>query len=248
MSSNDNLSFLLVQSRTRTSVTVDEAVAMLLDLISGPLEMQANCEDPSEIAEEEAADYYFDLDEHMQEIREGFEAELSRAELEGPPTEVERLRDALTKLVKTEEEAFAYRCAIKDELNNGGESKLHVDQALSNPVFTYITLVSFDQWAEKHYHRRFLSTPDQSNQGPLSPSSTKAAKPPQQLREQEKAILACIANLGHDPKQLPKNPPGKPGVKKEIRIKLNGKPPFEAKSAFKHAWDRLLDGGEIVYA
>ena len=249
MSPNSNPEFSEVQTRTRTSVTIDEAIAMLLGGIEGPVRLQSDSDDPSDWEEAEIAAYYFDLDERLHQIREGLEADLSFAEVEGPPTEVERLRDELTKFAKTEEKAYAFRCAIEDELNKGSESDLRKDQALSNNSFAYITLASFDQWAEKLYDRRFLATPDQSSKHASLPlASTEAPKPRTRLRDQEKAIIACLSTLGYDPRQLPKNPSGKNGIKKQVRDKIAGSPLFTGATVFNRAWERLRKDGDIVDA
>ena len=236
-----------VRSLRRTSVSIDEAIAILLGWITGPVELQSNSDDPSQWEEAELAAVFFDLDERLLEIREGFEADLSRAEIEGPPSDVERLHQELTKFAKTEEKTYAFRCAIEDELNKGSESDLRKDQALSNNYFAYITLASFDQWAEKRYDRRFLATPDQSSKhASLSLTSTEAPKPRTLLRDQEKAIIACISSLVFDPKQLPKKSPGKGGVKKQVRDNLDGNSLFKGVTVFDRAWERLRKSGEIA--
>lgn len=70
-----------------------------------------------------------------------------------------------------------------------------------------------------------------------------AAKPLQRQRHQEAEILRVLRELGHQPKALPKNVPGKPGVKAEVRGRLS----FTVK-VFNKAWERLSDGKEIAAA
>ena len=65
------------------------------------------------------------------------------------------------------------------------------------------------------------------------------SKPDQQYQEEE--IIRVIRNIGHDPRQLPKNSPGKPGVKAEVREKLS----FSTK-VFDKAWERLRAAGDIA--
>ena len=106
--------------------------------------------------------------------------------------------------------------------------------------------IQFDQWAEKRYDRRFLAPPDQSSKhASLSLTSTEAPKPRTLLRDQEKAIIACISSLGFDPKQLPKKSPGKGGVKKQVRDNLDGNSLFKGVTVFDRAWERLRKSGAI---
>lgn len=66
---------------------------------------------------------------------------------------------------------------------------------------------------------------------------------------QDAEILRAIERAGHDPKRLPKNTPGKPGVKKAIRDELKTQPLFKGGiKVFDHAWDRLRQSGNIVDA
>lgn len=231
---------------SRTSVTVDEAIAILLGWAKGPMELVSNNDDPSKEEEAVIDAYLFDLDDRIRDIREGLDSDLLWAEHDGPPSEAERLRSELSKLKETETRAYAYRCAIEDELSKGEASALRKDLLLSNNGFPYITLASLDQWARKHYERRFLATTTQSSQESLSPSSAEAPKPRTRLRDQEKAILAGISDLGYDPKQLPKNSPGKDGVKKQVRVRLAENSLFEGTTVFDRAWERLRKDGDIA--
>lgn len=53
--------------------------------------------------------------------------------------------------------AKTYLCAIEDEINKGATSALRVDVKRTNSHQTYITLTSFDAWAEeKGYRLRVL--------------------------------------------------------------------------------------------
>ena len=148
-------------SFTRTSVSIDEAVAMLLGWIAGPVELRANNENPSEEVEAVIDAHVFDFDERIRDIREGLDSDLSWANHKGSQSEVEQLLSELAGLSKTEAKAFVYRCAIDDELNKGAESELRADQKLSNQAITYITLASFDKWATEKYGASMLS-PDAS--------------------------------------------------------------------------------------
>ena len=64
--------------------------------------------------------------------------------------------------------------------------------------------------------------------------------PAQRFQEQE--ILRVIRELGHTPTELPKDIPGKPGVKTEIRAQLSK---FTT-NVFNKAWERLSSTKEII--
>jgi hypothetical protein len=61
-------------------------------------------------------------------------------------------------------------------------------------------------------------------------------------QQQDESVLAAIRKAGYDPTALPAAKPGRAGVKAEIRASLPAMKP----SQFKHAWERLRDGGEIA--
>ena len=63
--------------------------------------------------------------------------------------------------------------------------------------------------------------------------------PAQRFQEQE--ILRVIGELGHGPKALPKDIPGKAGVKAEVRKRLN-----LSALVFNKAWERLSTCEEIA--
>lgn len=71
--------------------------------------------------------------------------------------------------------------------------------------------------------------------------SKATSKPLLQQRHQEQEILRVIRELGEEPKNLPKQKPGKAGVKAAVRAKL----PFSPK-VFDLAWERLRGYGEIA--
>lgn len=69
----------------------------------------------------------------------------------------------------------------------------------------------------------------------------------QKMRAQEQAILAEIKKLGLDPMNLAKSKHGVRGVRSQIFESLKSHKDFKAKTAFKHAWQRLLHFGGIKY-
>ena len=76
-------------------------------------------------------------------------------------------------------------------------------------------------------------------------SSPNAAIPVQRSAAQDAAILAEIRARKFDPLVLPKNQPGKPGPKAEIRAALIDSPLFKGE-VFDKAWERLRQRGDIV--
>lgn len=71
-------------------------------------------------------------------------------------------------------------------------------------------------------------------------------QPQQRSRAQDAAILKAITDLGLDPYQLPKNAPGKAGVKAAIKAEMrNHRHIFASDNVFEKAWERLRSSGEI---
>lgn len=82
--------------------------------------------------------------------------------------------------------------------------------------------------------------------GPLA-QSTNTPRPMQAQRAQELAILEAIRQAGHDPLRLPRNEPGKPGIRSQVRKALNVDPMFNGTTVFKKAWERLSEYGDIAF-
>jgi hypothetical protein len=71
-------------------------------------------------------------------------------------------------------------------------------------------------------------------------------KPVQRARAQDAAILGEIRKQGYDPQELPKNDPGKKGVKHLIRAAIGDGGMFTGTTVFNKAWERLTGNSEIV--
>lgn len=71
-------------------------------------------------------------------------------------------------------------------------------------------------------------------------------RPLQRQQAQEQAIMRLIRDEGHDPLKLPKNKPGKPGIKAKVRKALQFDPIFTGETVFEKAWERLRNGQEIA--
>jgi len=85
--------------------------------------------------------------------------------------------------------------------------------------------------------------PKESTEANKSPVDVK----PQKQREQEKAILKTISQLGFKPLQLPPNKDGLPGIKSRVFSSLSKNPLFGTKGVFDKAWDRLSSFNDINY-
>jgi hypothetical protein len=72
-------------------------------------------------------------------------------------------------------------------------------------------------------------------------------QPRQRSQAQDEEIITAIKKLGHDPKALPKNQPGRPGVKNAVRQQLSGSNLFVGKRVFDIAWERMSKAGDIAY-
>ena len=72
------------------------------------------------------------------------------------------------------------------------------------------------------------------------------AKPLQRTAAQDSAILCEIEKQGYDPLALPKNLPGKPGVKAAIRAALSENSLFTGGTVFDKAWERLTARADIA--
>ncbi len=71
--------------------------------------------------------------------------------------------------------------------------------------------------------------------------------PLQRQQAQESAVLAQIKALGHDPQHLPKNQPGKRGVKADVRDALGDNPMLKDGTKFDKCWERLTGFGDLKY-
>ena len=84
---------------------------------------------------------------------------------------------------------------------------------------------------------------------PTSPASDQhapASTPVPRFMAQEDAIFATLKTLGHNPLQLPKNPPGKRGVKADVKDTLGCSGIWSGSTVFAKAWERMLTSGTIV--
>ena len=81
---------------------------------------------------------------------------------------------------------------------------------------------------------------------PTPAQSSVTVKPLQRSAAQDAAILTQVTSLGYDPLALPRNKPGKAGVKSEVRNALSKDRLFTGAKVFDKAWERLSANGEIM--
>jgi len=231
---------------SRTSITIDEAVAILLGQSAGPIDFE-----PIDQTEDAEADVpLFSLREFMDDQFDLLESDYAEAKYENQPAHIiAEKHEALQQHEAMFEQADAYRCAIADELNKGELSMLKVDSALSNPVYTFITLHSFNKWIEQYGKSVLAALPTVSGwtaQSSLRLTATDLlSEPDTRFNRQKKAVLDEIKRQGYDPKALPKNSPGLRGVKADIRAVLDGSSLFDKQSSFDKVWDKLRNKGFI---
>ena len=220
---------------SRTSITVDEAVYILLGRSTGPIEFEPMGE--SEDAEANVPIFF--LQETLEDELEVITGEYELAKHEKRPADV--IAEKLAALQDQEtviKQAYKHLCAINDELNKGEQSALKLDSALSNAASPFITLHSFNVWRE-------TLASEQAIRGvplgvsPASPEGMDKKGPRIKLRNQEDAIINEIQRQELDPLALPPTSPGHSGVKSAVRKALENSPLFKGSTTFDKAWERL---------
>ena len=119
---------------------------------------------------------------------------------------------------------------------------------MGNPNLHGVKLSEFAAWCAKvecddiPAELSAIAKPPESPK-PMLATNSQQARPPQQQVFQEQEILRVIDELGYAQKALPKNAPGKAGVKAEVRKQLS----FTV-GVFNGAWERLRAQKEIADA
>ncbi len=169
---------------SRTSVTLDEAVFILLGLADGPIEFSSRNEYLTEEEQDVLDSEVFCLREWLHEEKDWLTGQYHETTFnEEVAHEIEKRRDAVARHDEVIKQANSYLAAINDELNKGEAlSALHRDTAMSNAADTFITLVSLDEWAKVKYKGRYkCSIFDdakplaQENEDALPPSDIKTS-------------------------------------------------------------------------
>ena len=152
------------------------------------------------------------------------------------------------------EAALTYFRDIDRELARGKNSLLIEQPATDETEGKRITLESLNLWAQSKYDISTIAE-ESTLPAPVQPSALpeknqggeQATDRLPKLRAQERAILDVITGLGLDPKCLPRNQAGKPGIKFTVRGALQGKGIFSSARVFDKAWERSSHDGDIAY-
>ncbi|MBX7123868.1 MAG: hypothetical protein K1X42_17215 [Opitutaceae bacterium] len=194
--------------------------------------------DDSEEAEDNCPVYCLREDlEDEQEVLAG-EYTMAKAENEPAPDIAKKLA-ALQEQEALIEQANEHLVAIRDEINKGEQSMLRVDRSLSNDVYTYITLHSFNEWRKVRQGAAGVQPGAPDELVPAAVKSEAKKAPRTKLLQQEDAILAELGERGIEPKDLPRETDGKPGIKAGVREALGKSPLFKGKRVFDKAWERV---------
>lgn len=234
---------------TRTSVTVDEAVAILLDWVDGPIVFQPLNDDLSQEEQNIHDSLMYSVLDDLDSDKAQAESDLAEAIFDKMPESViEARRETVQKLSADRARAKTYLCAIEDELNKGAMSALRVDVKRSNNIQTYVTLTSLDAWAKATGYRLRVLEPVPTAVTSSEEIVTTTARPKvrRRHRDQEEAIVAEIKRLGYNPHEYPASKPNSKGVKAEVWVTLEGTEAFHTRGVFEKAWQRARDNGDIA--
>jgi hypothetical protein len=123
-----------------------------------------------------------------------------------------------------------------------GDKLRPLDIAQARAHIHLVTISDVNEWLDSE--KAPYSWTPQSHATASKPTAT----PLQRGTAQDAAILSEVRQQGHNPVQLPKNQPGKPGVKAAIREALVGVNPVFPREGtqFDHAWERLRNRRELA--
>lgn len=135
---------------SRTSVTLDEAIANLMGIVEGPVEFLHQNECHSNDTHSVLESLSFDLNAELQEQYEQAWSELNEAKVDKQPTTT--ITEMTTRLDKAKHDielANALRCLLDDATLKLPQA-ITLDPRLSRPDCRYITLASLRSWAEEN--------------------------------------------------------------------------------------------------
>lgn len=223
----------MLNNQFRTSLTRDEIIGILLGWIKGPdilvfpeeMEIGPNEQEALEL---HAYSVHEDLKERKETAWELYAECLERGEK----------REECRKFIEgfhIEDEEFKLICdQFDDEISKGENSMLRIDQRYTTNIFTFYTRVSVEEW-----------TRTLTKQNSIEPSPLIGPRIQTKMAMQGEAILACLAELGYNPKKLPPTDVGKDGIRKQVKTKLQTNELFKAPSSFRNAWGHLLEEKRI---
>ena len=232
----------------KTSCTIDDAVAKLLGWLKGPIYISSiRVDQPITLEHLENLDsLVFSITDHLESLRDEAIYKYDDAISADAPEDVRSsLLEAYGNTLSLIERANLFIIDINEELNKKDSSSLTIDSTSNvDDDKIRITIKSLDQWAKKKYGIAVLEDGVLPVLNSSKQKTPKSADKPFQ-RQQERAILEMIGKLGEDPKNLPKNPPGKPGIKAKVRKTLINETLFAGSTVFDKAWGRLRDDEDI---
>jgi hypothetical protein len=121
-------------------------------------------------------------------------------------------------------------------LRNPGEAVCTFDDT--------VTAADLNDWLQVQMGRKFPAVVDAGENVTVARSGGAVSR----FLAQESAILSYLKAQGLDPRKLPRNRPGKPGVKAATKKALHGTPDFIGEKVFSKAWERLRANKEIMDA
>lgn len=161
----------MVNLYSRTSITVDEAIANLLDLLDGPVVFRLPETEYTQTEEEELENLIFDLNDVLLERYESLSSQLAEAKYDGEAEIViSKLSSRVDAARQNIELANRCRCAIDDELFKPSPV-LVTDPRLSREGMPYITLESLRKWADTNQTIAHVRLQLLSSDVPVAPGS-----------------------------------------------------------------------------
>ncbi len=158
------------------------------------------------------------------------------------------ISDAKLIVPKCEEIYVAWETALSDAIARASISVMTISSK------RMLSHADINAWCKQHGYAWPLEAPtadpvevaagETGTASALTSEPRFSPRPPLQQAFQEQEILRVLAELGHDPLNLPKSPAGQPGVKAKVRKALN----WQGSTTFDKAWERLRHNKELADA
>ncbi|MBR7918797.1 hypothetical protein KDX16_23685 [Burkholderia vietnamiensis] len=158
------------------------------------------------------------------------------------------ISDAKLMLPKYEDMYSAWETALSDAI---ARAAISVTTISGKRMLSHTDISA---WCKQHGYAWPLEAPTaesvEATAGETETADVRTSEPsitPRPLQQQafqEQEILRVLAELGHDPLNLPKSPAGQPGIKAEVRKILN----WQGSTTFDKAWERLRRTKELADA
>lgn len=152
------------------------------------------------------------------------------------------------------EDFKSYLTDINNELALGKESALRIDDFVrERSGVPHIYLSSLSRWTQTRYGIPimgwdYFELPSNDSAAQQNSIGAKTSlKQRTRMRDQGDAIQAAIEELGFNRRSMPKNVPGKCGLKSKVEKALASSALFSAGKSFENAWGELLKRGDTAY-